>query len=255
MAAYTIRSGDTLSGLAARFKTTVSALAQANGIQNPNLIYAGRTLQIPGGSSGQAPSGGGGGGTYTVRSGDTLSGIAGRHGTSVGALVRLNNISNPNLIYPGQTLRLSGADSFQPAPSNPSGTTGVGGSAGKGNSNLAENARRVAMSMGGYNSQGLCATGVSRAIQNTYGIKVWGNGNDIDNNLPRNKFRQLDISLEEALKTPGLVLTWEQTSSRLGQIYGHTAITAGDGHTSYSDFVERNTTNSGRSGFKVFAPI
>ena len=125
-----------------------------------------------------------------------------------------------------------------------------------GNSALANSARSVALSMGGYSSQGLCATGVSRAIQNTYGIKVWGNGNEIDNNLPRNKFKQVNLSLAEALKIPGLILTWEKTSTRLGSIYGHTAITSGDGRSSYSDFVESNTLGAGgRSGFKVFMPI
>ena len=111
--------------------------------------------------------------------------------------------------------------------------------------------------MGGYSGQGLCATGVSRAIQQTYGIKVWGNGNQIDDNLPRNKFKQVNIPLSEALKIPGLILTWEHTSTRLGSIYGHTAITAGDGHSSYSDFIENNTLagNASRSGLKIFAPI
>uniref|UniRef100_UPI0035E3E4BA peptidoglycan-binding domain-containing protein n=1 Tax=Archangium violaceum TaxID=83451 RepID=UPI0035E3E4BA len=136
-------------------------------------------------------------------------------------------------------------------PTTPPSTGGV-----RGNSALANNARSVALSMGGYSSQGLCATGVSRAIQNTYGIKVWGNGNDIDNNLPRDKFKQVNLSLAEALKIPGLVLTWEKTSTRLGSIYGHTAITSGDGRSSYSDFVESNTLGAGgRSGFKVFMPI
>jgi peptidoglycan hydrolase-like protein with peptidoglycan-binding domain len=136
-------------------------------------------------------------------------------------------------------------------PTTPPSTGGV-----RGNPALANNARAVALSMGGYSSQGLCATGVSRAIQNTYGIKVWGNGNDIDDNLPRNKFRQVNLSLAEALKIPGLVLTWEKTSTRLGSIYGHTAITSGDGRSSYSDFVESNTLGAGgRSGFKVFMPI
>ena len=122
---------------------------------------------------------------------------------------------------------------------------------------LAANGRSVALSMGGYSGQGLCATGVSRAIQKTLGIKVWGNGNQIDNNLPRNKFKQVNISLAEALRTPGLILTWEKTSSRLGSIYGHTAITSGDGHSSYSDFIENNTLagNASRSGLKIFAPI
>ncbi|MFP2930115.1 peptidoglycan-binding domain-containing protein [Pyxidicoccus sp. 3LG] len=136
-------------------------------------------------------------------------------------------------------------------PSTPPSTGGV-----RGNSALANNARSVALSMGGYSSQGLCATGVSRAIQNTYGIKVWGNGNDIDNNLPRNKFKQVNLSLAEALKIPGLILTWEKTSTRLGSKYGHTAITSGDGRSSYSDFVESNTLGAGgRSGFKVFMPL
>ncbi|QRN99508.1 peptidoglycan-binding protein [Archangium violaceum] len=136
-------------------------------------------------------------------------------------------------------------------PTTPPSTGGV-----RGNSALANNARSVALGMGGYSSQGLCATGVSRAIQRTYGIKVWGNGNQIDDNLPRDKFKQVNLSLAEALKIPGLVLTWEKTSTRLGSIYGHTAITSGDGRSSYSDFVESNTLGAGgRSGFKVFMPI
>ncbi|MFY0571292.1 peptidoglycan-binding domain-containing protein [Archangium lansingense] len=136
-------------------------------------------------------------------------------------------------------------------PTTPPSTGGV-----RGSSALANNARSVALSMGGYSSQGLCATGVSRALQRTYGIKVWGDGNDIDNNLPRDKFKQVNLSLAEALKIPGLVLTWEKTSTRLGSIYGHTAITSGDGRSSYSDFVESNTLGvGGRSGFKVFMPI
>lgn len=49
MTTYRIKSGDTLSHLALRFRTSVKALAQANGIKNPNLIYAGRSLKIPGG--------------------------------------------------------------------------------------------------------------------------------------------------------------------------------------------------------------
>jgi murein DD-endopeptidase MepM/ murein hydrolase activator NlpD len=196
---------------------------------------------------------------YLIKRGDTLSGIAARYHTSVSALAKLNGIKNVNLIYAGATLRLpghSGASTFTPAPKP--GTKPVSsGSAGGGNSRLAAAGRSVALSMGGYTGQGLCATGVSRAIQQTYGIKVWGNGNQIDDNLPRNKFKQINIPLSEALKIPGLILTWEHTSTRLGSIYGHTAITAGDGHSSYSDFIENNTLagNASRSGLKIFAPI
>ncbi|NNC16049.1 LysM peptidoglycan-binding domain-containing protein [Corallococcus exiguus] len=209
---------------------------------------------------------------YRIRPGDTLSGLAARFGTSVQKLARDNNISNPDLIFSGRTLRIghSSRDSFDAGGGRQGvrGGRGVGGGQDVGGPmgvaptggtdkgrRLAEAARAAAMGMGGYNSQGLCATGVSRAIRNSMGIGVSGNGNQIDNNLPRDKFRQVDMSLEDALKIPGLVLTWESTSTRLGSIYGHTAVTLGDGHSSASDFIERNTTNSGRSGFKVFMPI
>lgn len=212
---------------------------------------------------------------YRIRPNDTLSGLAARFGTTVEKLARDNNITNPDLIYAGNTLRIghSGRDSFDAGggrqgvrgggPSGGvSGGADVGGPTGAGPSNasdamrrLADAARSAAMGMGGYNSQGLCATGVSRAIRNSLGIGVSGNGNQIDNNLPRDKFKQVNMSLEEALKIPGLVLTWESTSTRLGSIYGHTAVTLGDGHSSASDFIERNTTNSGRTGFKVFMPL
>lgn len=93
--AYTVRYGDTLSGIASRYGTSVSALASLNGISNPNWIYPGQVLKLSGGSSTRS---------YTVRSGDTLSGIASRLGTSWTALKAKNGISNANLIYPGQTL-------------------------------------------------------------------------------------------------------------------------------------------------------
>ncbi|PZR15523.1 MAG: LysM domain-containing protein [Archangium gephyra] len=204
---------------------------------------------------------------YRIKKGDTLWAIARRNNTTVAKLQKDNGIKDANFILAGANLKIghSGASSFSPARAKPptkaaprkttSSAPVASSGAARGSGNLAENARRVAASMGGYRSRGLCATGVSRAIQNTYGIKVWGNGNQIDNNLPKNKFKQVNMSLEQALKTPGLILTWERTSTRLGSIYGHTAITSGDGHTTYSDFIERNTTNNGRSGLKIFAPI
>ncbi|HLH47174.1 MAG TPA: LysM peptidoglycan-binding domain-containing protein [Acidimicrobiales bacterium] len=105
---YTIRVGDTLGSVAARFGTTVSALASANRISDPNLILAGQQLVIPGAGSGRAvPSAG----TYTVRSGDTLAKIADRFGTTVSALASLNHLSDPNFIYVGEELRIDGSSS------------------------------------------------------------------------------------------------------------------------------------------------
>ncbi|MFL5319872.1 MAG: LysM peptidoglycan-binding domain-containing protein [Myxococcaceae bacterium] len=55
MSTYTVKSGDTLSAIAARYHTSVAALASANGIKNPNLIRAGQAITVPG-SSGGAPT-------------------------------------------------------------------------------------------------------------------------------------------------------------------------------------------------------
>ena len=105
---YTVASGDTLSQIAARFGTTFEALAQLNHLSDPNLIYPGQHLAIPeaaaaAAASRPAPS------TYTVAAGDTLSGIAGRFGTTYQALARINGIADPNMIQVGEVLRLSGS--------------------------------------------------------------------------------------------------------------------------------------------------
>lgn len=94
---YVVQQGDSLSGIATRFGTTVSALQSANNIRNANLIYPGQVLRVNGQVTAQR--------TYTVRSGDNLSVIASRLGTTVAHLQSMNRIRNANLIYPGQTLR------------------------------------------------------------------------------------------------------------------------------------------------------
>ncbi len=96
---YTVQAGDTLSGIAAKFGVTVAQLQEWNGISNPDLIYVGQVLKVSAGSSGGTT-------TYTVQSGDTLSGIAAKFGTTVAQLQAWNGISNPDLIYVGQVLRV-----------------------------------------------------------------------------------------------------------------------------------------------------
>ncbi|MCG9855916.1 LysM peptidoglycan-binding domain-containing protein, partial [Staphylococcus argenteus] len=44
---YTVKSGDTLSGIATNFKTTVAKLQSLNNIANPNLIQVGQVLKVP----------------------------------------------------------------------------------------------------------------------------------------------------------------------------------------------------------------
>ena len=101
---YTVQSGDTLSGIASKYGTTYTKLAEYNGISNPNLIYVGQQIKIlnSGASAGSAPTAK----TYTVKSGDTLSGIASKYGTTYTKLAEYNGISNPNLIYPGQMIKI-----------------------------------------------------------------------------------------------------------------------------------------------------
>jgi LysM repeat protein len=113
---YTVRPGDTVYGIATRHNTTVRALVRANSLRDGGRwIRPGQRLRLSGGSStpatstpstSRAPSSGR---TVTVRPGDTMSGIAAKHGVSVSTLARVNGISNTRLIYPGQRLVVGGS--------------------------------------------------------------------------------------------------------------------------------------------------
>lgn len=96
---YTVQSGDTLSGISAKFGTTYQSLASINGIADPNTIYSGQVLKIDGNANNEA--------TYhTVASGEYLGLIANKYGVTVSQICSLNNISNPDVIYVGQNLRI-----------------------------------------------------------------------------------------------------------------------------------------------------
>ena len=108
---YIVQPGDTLSDIAEAYGVTVSALVQANGLTNPDYIYIGQELVVPGGRSGGAlttPSGAATGGTahrrHVVQPGDSLYSIAGAFGTSVDAIAQLNGLADPNYIVGGQQL-------------------------------------------------------------------------------------------------------------------------------------------------------
>lgn len=249
MTTYSVKRGDTLSAIAARYHTSVSALVKANGIKNANLIYTGEQLKIPGAAAATKPAAPKGNATYTVKAGDTLSAIAARYHSSVSAIARANGIANPNLIRVGQKLTIPGAGG--------TGSTGgtkppSGGSGGvKGSSKLVAAAKQIAAELPG---SGYCAKGVELSIQRAFGFRLYGNANQLDNVLAGNPhFKEVHMSLADALKTPGLVLTWEHSNnSAAGKIYGHTAITWGDGHTTSSDYVESNTTGYNRTGLRIF---
>ncbi|MGD2207757.1 MAG: LysM peptidoglycan-binding domain-containing protein [Anaerolineae bacterium] len=99
---HVIRRGETLSSIAVRYGTTPQAIARANGLRNPNHIYAGQRLTIP--TSGSGGPSAAAGGTYTVHQGDTLYSIARKHGTTINAIVQVNGLANANYIYAGQRL-------------------------------------------------------------------------------------------------------------------------------------------------------
>ena len=102
---YIVKSGDTLSSIANIYNTTVQQIVEINGISNPNLIFPGQRLRIPVGSYSTEPNEMGHI-VYTVRRGDNLWNISRKYGTTVQEIVQLNNISNPNLIFPGQRLKI-----------------------------------------------------------------------------------------------------------------------------------------------------
>ncbi|MBI5975017.1 LysM peptidoglycan-binding domain-containing protein [Staphylococcus canis] len=108
---YTVQSGDTLSQIAARYETTYQNIMQLNGLSN-FIIYPGQQLKVSG-SAASTPSTStpqvntGGTRYYTVRSGDSLSAIAARYGTTYQNIMQLNGL-NSFLIYPGQQLKVSG---------------------------------------------------------------------------------------------------------------------------------------------------
>ena len=97
---YTVQAGDTLTAIANKYGTTVDSLVALNNIADKNKIYVGQVLKISGTTSNNSI-------TYTVQAGDTLSGIASRCGTTYQELARINNISNPNLIYVGQVIKIN----------------------------------------------------------------------------------------------------------------------------------------------------
>ena len=103
---YTVKKGDTLWDIAINNGTTVDQLMQDNNLTS-SLIFPGDklTYNTTVAQVAQAKEQG----YYTVVLGDTLGKVANRFGVSVDELVKLNNLSNPNLIYVGTVLKVDGS--------------------------------------------------------------------------------------------------------------------------------------------------
>jgi len=111
---HVVAPGENLSTIAQRYGLTLGELSAYNGITNPNMVFVGQQLSIPG--SGRAPQSlapavsdvlPGDDGYYTVARGDTLSLIARNYGMTTDDLMRLNGIANANMVWVGQKLRVS----------------------------------------------------------------------------------------------------------------------------------------------------
>jgi LysM repeat protein len=117
-ATYTVKAGDSLSVIASRSKVSLTALLAANNMTVNSLITPGMKLTLPAGavapasgttgSTGSSSGNGatGAGGSYTVKAGDSLGGIASRNGVTLAALLAANNMTATSLILPGMKLAL-----------------------------------------------------------------------------------------------------------------------------------------------------
>ena len=112
---HVVKPGEYLAAIAARYGTTVRAISRANGLRNPNRIYPGQRLVIPGALPAASavvapppmpplPNPADQKTIYIVRPGDTLYAIAARFKTTPGAIGRVNSLRNLNWIYVGQRL-------------------------------------------------------------------------------------------------------------------------------------------------------
>ena len=95
---HSVKRGESLARIAYRYNTTIGVLLKLNNLRLNDTLYVNQQLKVP--SEREEFS------VYVVRRGDYLSKIAGRNGTTVTELRRLNNLQSKNCIYVGQRLRV-----------------------------------------------------------------------------------------------------------------------------------------------------
>ena len=98
---YVVEPGDTLSGIARTFGTSVQALMDANGLQDPGALQPGQELRIPGFEGVQGTLE-----THALRPGESLQALSWRSEVGVDDLVRLNRVLHPDRLYVGQGIVL-----------------------------------------------------------------------------------------------------------------------------------------------------
>jgi membrane-bound lytic murein transglycosylase D len=98
---HRVSPGETLSEIAGKYEVSLREILAANDLGSDSVIFPDQKIRIPGA---RAASAGNSLGVYTVKSGDTISGIASRHGVSTDAVLAANDLSRTSRIYPGQEL-------------------------------------------------------------------------------------------------------------------------------------------------------
>ena len=118
---HVVNYGDSLAAIAKAYSVSLNDLIQNNGIANPNIIHVGQRLVIPGTGAATERAAAdpnllpAGNGYYTVQRGDMLAQIAKNYGMGLKDILRLNSLTNANLIWVGQKLRVSArVDALQP---------------------------------------------------------------------------------------------------------------------------------------------
>ena len=106
---HSVSKNETLSAIAKKYGVSTAALQAYNGISNPNLLFIGKKLKIPSGSTQEVP--------YVVKKGDSLGSIGARFGVKVTDLLSRNNISKPDLIKIGQKIIIPVQGGVKPKPS------------------------------------------------------------------------------------------------------------------------------------------
>jgi membrane-bound lytic murein transglycosylase D len=97
---YTVKKGDTISGLAEKFNTSPEGIRRNNGLRNPHQIRVGQKLRIPG----TGPVTGGLLKQHVVKRGENLTYLAEKYGVTVSAIASANNLPNKHVLKVGQRL-------------------------------------------------------------------------------------------------------------------------------------------------------
>lgn len=100
---YTVQPGDNLFQIGLKFGVSWVEIAEANGLVNPNQVYAGQVLKIPTSAPGPRPEF-----THVVKLGETVYSISVQYGVPAAAIAEANNLEYPYVIYAGQTLIIPG---------------------------------------------------------------------------------------------------------------------------------------------------